>query len=221
MCARYETLPADLPEPFSHTRLTWVSPRLNETQREMFPGYVGPVLRFRRRELGLDAMRWGLIPFWAKDGDPRRFRSTFNARAETIDTTASFRESFARRRCLVPAAAFFEFPVIGGRKVRHRVAGAGGEPLMFAGVWDRWAGTDQEIYSYTIVTTEPVEELRWLHDRIPVALGPDARETWLEQDTSPSALRSLLVSPRADDLSCEPDENPGPDDRPLDLFGSV
>jgi putative SOS response-associated peptidase YedK len=206
MCARYETLPDELPEPFSHTRLTWVSPRLSKTQREMFPGYLGPVVRLRRGEPGLDAMRWGLIPFWANDIDPRKHRHTFNARAETIDTVASFKEPFLRRRCLVPASCFMEFPTIDGRKVRHRVTSADGSVLTFAGVWDRCSLGDDEVYSYTIITTEPADGLRWLHHRLPVVLGPAEQEAWMDPAEAPSTLKSLLISPPAEALLAVPDD---------------
>lgn len=195
MCARYETLPDSLPEPFSHTRLTWVSPRLNETEREMFPGYLGPVVRLRRGELGLDAMRWGLIPFWSPDVDPHRHRKAFNARAETIDTIPTFKEAFRWRRCLVPATSFFEFPTIDGRKILHRVSAADGGTLMFAGVWDRCTRGDDEVYSYSIVTTEPVDGLRWLHHRFPVVLPREAWERWIDPETPPKVAKRLLVCP--------------------------
>lgn len=198
MCARYETLPDELPEPFSHTRLTWASPRLSETEREMFPGYLGPVLRLRRGEPGLDAMRWGLIPFWSPDIDPRRHRRTFNARAETIDTLSTFKDAFRWRRCLVPAMSFIEFPVVGGRKVAHRVAATDGSMMMFAGVWDRCTRGDEEVYSYTIITTEPVDGLRWLHHRFPVVLPREAWERWLDPEVTTSAAKRLLVCPTAD-----------------------
>ncbi len=200
MCARYETLPDSLPEPFSHTRLSWVNPSVSEVEREMFPGYLGPVLRLRRGVVGLDAMRWGLIPFWSPDVDPRRHRKTFNARAETIDSIPTFREAFLRRRCLVPASSFTEFPIVDGRKVQHQVSSSDGSTLMFAGVWDRCTHGDHEVYSYTIVTTAPAEGLRWLHHRFPVVLSPESWEGWLNPETPPATAKRLLVSPAPESL---------------------
>ncbi|MEX2583933.1 MAG: SOS response-associated peptidase [Gemmatimonadota bacterium] len=203
MCAHYETLPEG-PEPFAEYRLTWASPKLSETRGEMYPRYVGPVIRLRDGERGLDAMAWGLIPFWASQPDPKKFRANFNARAETIGTTASFRSPLKSRRCLVPAAAFTEFPTIGETKVKHRIARADGKPIIFAGLWDCWRRDDDELYTFTIITTESNEELRWLHGRMPVALPRPAQEAWLDPDLPPAEARALLVCPLAKEYEATP-----------------
>jgi putative SOS response-associated peptidase YedK len=152
----------------------------------------------------MDAMIWGLIPYWAKEPDPKRFRGTFNARAETLDTVPSFSGSFLRRRCLVPASAFVEFPVLDGKKVAHRITSADGGPILFAGLWDRWRGGDEEIYTFTIVTTEPNDGLRWLHHRIPVVLTRDAQEVWMDPASPPQAARRVLKCPDPASLSAMP-----------------
>lgn len=205
MCARYETLP-DVPDPFAEYRITWISPRLSETMAEMFPGYLGPVIRLRRGERGMDAMKWGLIPYWAKDPDPKRFRGTFNARAETVDTIPSFSASFARRRCLIPASAFVEFPVVRGRKIRHRVSSGDGGPILFAGLWDRWRGNDEELYTFTVITTEPNEGLRWLHHRIPAILPKEAQEVWMDPSAPVEDAKRVLRCPDPETLLAVPVE---------------
>lgn len=201
MCAHYQ----------NETRISifdrygpkWASPSLSEAQSEMFPRYTGTVLRWRKGELGLDAMMWTLVPFWAETGDPKKFKANFNARSESLDTVASFKAPFLYRRCLVPATWFMEYPSLGGRKVAHRVAGAGGEDLVFAGLWDRWKASDgsAELLSFTIVTADPHPELRWLHHRLPVVLTPAAAEAWLDPDTSPARAKELLTSPTPEMLA--------------------
>src|SRR5664279_4037539 len=99
------------------------------------------------------AYRWGLIPSWAKD--ERIASKLFNARAETLATSGAFRESFRRRRCIVPADGFYEWQRAGGIRqpfLIHRVDGA---PLALAGLWSGWRHpeTEQVIRTFTIVTT--------------------------------------------------------------------
>ena len=79
------------------------------------------------------ACEWGLLPFWWKptDKEPKRAafqRKTFNARSETVSATASYREAFKRRRCLMPAGAFME--------KGHYFGLPSGEPFAFAGLWE-------------------------------------------------------------------------------------
>ena len=74
----------------------------------MAPTDLVPVVHYdtRARERGPDVMRWGLIPFWAKDIEIGF--STFNARGEDVETKPAFRKAFQRRRCLVPLDNFYE-----------------------------------------------------------------------------------------------------------------
>lgn len=104
----------------------------------------------------------------------------------------------------MPAAAFVEFPTVGGTKVRHRITRADGRPILFAGLWDRWQGGGDEVYSFTIITAEPSEELRWLHHRMPVILSDEASEVWLDRDVEVAEIKALLVSPDADALCAVP-----------------
>ena len=148
------------------------------------------------RELAI--MRWGLIPYWAKD-EKIGFR-TFNAKAETLTEKPSFRRAFRDRRCLIPASGFFEWQAQdqGQDQDRRRapkqpyyIQGRGGQPLAFAGLWESWRGPDGTLLeSCTIVTTEANDTLRPIHHRMPVILDSADFGTWLE----PSAgdVRALL-----------------------------
>jgi putative SOS response-associated peptidase YedK len=80
-------------------------------------------------------MRWGLIPYWAKD--IKIGFSTFNARAEEVDTKPAFREAFQRRRCLVPVDNFFEWKKIDGGKQPYAIAMADHRLMALAGLWAR------------------------------------------------------------------------------------
>jgi putative SOS response-associated peptidase YedK len=141
-----------------------------------------PVVRLNRdtgaREFALQ--RWGLVPYWAND--VRFGYSTINARAEEVASKPAFREAFKRRRCLVPADAFYEWQRL-GPKTRRPFAFAlrGAGPYAFAGLWERWkSGQGEPIESFTIITTDPNELMEPIHDRMPVILEPRDYDRWLE-----------------------------------------
>jgi putative SOS response-associated peptidase YedK len=137
----------------------------------------------------LSRVRWGLVPFWAKDlaiGN-----RMINARVEGLERKPAFREPFAKRRCLIPADGFYEWRKEGRRKQPHLIRLKGGGLFAFAGLWDVWRDAEaQSIHSCTIVTGPANQLVAELHDRMPVILAPDDHETWLAGD--PSAARSLL-----------------------------
>jgi putative SOS response-associated peptidase YedK len=82
------------------------------------------------------ARRWGLIPYWAKD--PKVAYRTINARAETVDRAPSFREAFAKRRCLIPADGFYGRRKTARPKLPFAIAMKDGRPFTFAGLWEGW-----------------------------------------------------------------------------------
>ena len=151
-----------------------------------------PVIRLDpdsgERELAL--MRWGLVPYFAKDLKTFAY-STINARAESISTSPLFRGPFERRRCLVPADGFYEWKKLAAApsvaptkkpaaKQPYAFTLASGEPFAFAGVWDRWKDpTGNALESFTIITTTPNQLTAAVHDRMPVILRPQDYELWL------------------------------------------
>jgi putative SOS response-associated peptidase YedK len=144
-----------------------------------------------RRLLG--TFRWGLIPWWAEDDGIGA--KHINARAETVATKAAFRDSFARKRCIVPVDGFYEWERKEAGKLPHFVRAADGSPLALAGLWatrtDR--DTGERLASCTIITTAPNELLRPIHDRMPVVLAPQEWGAWLDpQEEDLEALLALL-----------------------------
>jgi putative SOS response-associated peptidase YedK len=138
----------------------------------------------RREAVGL---RWGLIPFWAKE--PSIGSRLINARAEGLIDKPAFRAAFRRRRCLVPADGFFEWRALAGRRKQpYYVRLASGEPFAMAGLWEQWRPPEGElIATFTIVTTTANEALRALHDRMPAIVAPADYDEWLSSP-NPSAL---------------------------------
>lgn len=142
-----------------------------------------------RRHLG--SMKWGLVPHWAKDE-----RSIhINARSETVATTAAFRDSFARKRCLIPADGFYEWEAPTRGRTPHWVFAADGHPMTFAGIWATRLDPGTETWRRTcsILTTEAEGVISSIHDRMPVALAPEVWEAWLDRDLDdPEAALALL-----------------------------
>jgi putative SOS response-associated peptidase YedK len=156
----------------------------------------------------LDVVRWGLVPYWAKD--IKIGFSTFNARSEELDSKPAFREAFRRRRCLVPLDSYYEWKKLGGKeKQPYAIARKDGAPLAMAGLWERWRSpTGETIRSATIVTCPPNELCAQLHDRMPVILPAEAWPLWLgEAEADIDRLRALLAPCSADALTIWPVDN--------------
>ena len=155
-----------------------------------------PIVHYDAKEgtRSLEVMRWGLIPYWAKD--IKIGFSTINAMAETVDTKPVCREAFQRRRCIVPVDNFYEWKKLGPKeKQPYAIALADRSLMALAGLGETWRSPAKEtIRSFTIVTTKPNELCGELHNRMPVILPPDNWPLWLgEEPAEPDQLKSMLV----------------------------
>lgn len=138
----------------------------------------------------LETYYWGLIPSWAKDITIAR--KTFNARAETLAQRPSFKNAFRRRRALIPATSYYEWSARSGTKVPYRFALEDAHVFTFAGLWEYWMDSDgNEVYSATIITTEPNELVAEYHTRMPVIIDPADRDEWMMTDDLRVASRFL------------------------------
>ena len=117
---------------------------------------------------------WGLVPFFTKQLSDIEGLTTINARAETITKAPTWREPFRKRRCLVPANAFYEWPKAGDPpKQPYALELSNGGPMAFAGLWDAWEDKEGHwLQSFAIVTTAANELLAWMQMRMPVILEP-------------------------------------------------
>lgn len=144
-----------------------------------------------RRLLG--TFRWGLIPWWAKEaGIGARH---INARAESAAAKPAFRDSFAGRRCLIPADGFFEWEKRQKGKLPHYIYRGDGRPMALAGLWASWRdpATGERVVTCTIVTTEPNHLVGRLHNRMPAVLLEGHWARWLDRGFGDSdALRAML-----------------------------
>jgi putative SOS response-associated peptidase YedK len=142
----------------------------------------------------LESMRWGLVPFWAKD--EKIGFSTINAMAETVATKPAFRDAWKRgQRCVVPLDGFYEWEKLsGGKKQPYAVTRADGKFLAVAGLWEaKKLPDDSRLRTFTILTCAPNEKLARLHNRMPVVLDDADLPVWLgEAPTTPESLDALM-----------------------------
>jgi putative SOS response-associated peptidase YedK len=141
-------------------------------------------------------LHWGLIPFWAKD--PKIGARMINARSETAAQKPSFRMAFRQRRCLVIADGFYEWQKQNGTKQPFFIRLRDARPFAFAGLWEHWEGKDASVIeSCTLLTTEPNDLLRTLHNRMPVILSPGDYDLWLDPEVQQPDLIQPLLRPYA------------------------
>ncbi len=205
MCGRYVSVssPTILAERFQveEVRADAADANYNVTSRADVP-----VIAERDGHRVLDRVRWGLVPSWAKDlsvGD-----RMINARAERLSKSNAYKRPFERRRCIVAADGFYEWQAVAGRKQKQPwfIRRRDGEPLAFAGLWEIWhdraVGDDApRVRTCTIITTEPNDLMRPIHDRMPVILPESAWDTWLDVDNHDvRSLGQLLVPAPSEDL---------------------
>jgi putative SOS response-associated peptidase YedK len=153
-----------------------------------------PVIAFSKEgERAMKLFRWGLVPFWADD--PGIGARMINARSETIAEKPSFRTAFKRRRCIVPASAFYEWKREGDAKQPYQIIPANDDFFAFAGIWERWDDDEgNALFSYSILTCDANERMQELHHRMPVILHREEIDTWLhiQKDDNTEGLDELL-----------------------------
>lgn len=139
-------------------------------------------------------LRWGLIPFWAKD--IKIGNRMINARSETVATKPAFRNSLRRKRCAILADGFYEWRKMEGGKQPYHIHLKDQRPFVFAGLWDRWdKGPIDPIESFTILTTSPNDKVAELHNRMPVILTPEAIDLWLDPTVDDASRLVKVLEP--------------------------
>jgi len=195
MCGRITltTAPEIVAEVFGLSTVPFLSPRYN-----IAPSQLIPIVRLRgdppRPEL--EAVRWGLVPTWAKDASIGH--RMINARAETLAEKPAFRAAFRSRRCLVVADGFYEWRQGPQRKQPSLIRRRDQRPFAIAGLWESWLDADRApLLTCTIVTTEANPLMAPIHERMPALIDVAAYRTWMDPFARPGDLVSLL-SPCAD-----------------------
>src|SRR3954451_516003 len=196
MCGRYASyLPPDVIARLFGT----VNPLLNvKPTWNMAPTQDAMVVR-RDEESGdrhLDILKWSLIPSFTKD--VAKARKPINARCETVAKTTMFKNAFAKRRCLVPAAAYYEWRHDPSGKTPFAIARIDGDPVAFGGIWEEWRSPDGEkLRTFATITTDANQQLSAIQDRMPVIIEPEDWPLWLgEAEGDPATL----LRPAAEDV---------------------
>jgi putative SOS response-associated peptidase YedK len=195
MCGHYASfLPAealarifDTVNPLPNLEQTW----------NMAPTRDAPVVRQSREgERHLDALKWGLIPYFTKD--LAKARKPINARSETIAKSGMFKEAFARRRCLVPAPVYYEWRDDPGGKTPFAVGRVDGDPVAFGGIWETWRSPEGEmLQTFATITIDANDLLAAIQDRMPVMIEKADWPVWLGEAEGDAAA---LLRPAPNDV---------------------
>lgn len=186
MCGRFVSFNS-----WAHLRetLTLLSPVELPPNYNVAPTQQVLVARERDGQREGVAMRWGLIPSWAKD----KKMSQINARADTAAEKPMFRSAFKKRRCLILANGYYEWKTTGKQKQPFFFRLQDEEPFTFAGLWEIWQGEGEPLETCTILTTDANDLTKAVHDRMPVILTGDEALAWIGAEVDdPEKLKGLL-----------------------------
>ena len=201
MCGRFylDVQPDELLDHFGLEVMPALKPRYNiapsQAVAAILEGAGGRELRM---------LRWGLIPFWAKD-EKIGYR-TINARAETVDSKPAYRAAFRNRRCLIPATGFYEWQTGPNGKQPYCIHPRQRDLFAFAGLYEHWQdGSGKTVDSCTILVTQANPAIAAVHDRMPVILAPENYSVWLDPQTKdPAILKPLLIPAPAEAIDLYP-----------------
>jgi putative SOS response-associated peptidase YedK len=178
MCGRYASY---LPPEFIARLFGTVNPPPDlKPTWNMAPTQDALVVRWdpESKEPHLDVLKWGLVPYFTKD--LKTARKPINARSESVATSGMFKAAFAQRRCLVPAAAYYEWRDDPEGKAPFAVGRLDGDPVAFGGIWEAWIAPDGEtLQTFATITTEANRQLSTIQPRMPVIIEPADWPIWL------------------------------------------
>jgi putative SOS response-associated peptidase YedK len=188
MCGRYSLnkTKIELEERFQAELLSDFKPRYN-----IAPTQLVPVITSQSNK-GFSFFYWGITPLFGQNKPVTQ--KLINARAESVTEKISFKNSFQKRRCLIPADGFYEWKKLGKKtKIPYRFTLREDELFAFAGIWEEYETVNGEIqHTFLILTTSPNESVAEIHDRMPVILNRDMEKKWLDTYTSESDLLAML-----------------------------
>jgi putative SOS response-associated peptidase YedK len=196
MCGRYASY---LPPDFIARLFGTVNPLPNlQPTWNMAPTMEAPVVRWHldTGERHLDLLKWGLVPYFTKD--LKTARKPINARSETVASSGMFKAAFAARRCLVPAAAYYEWRDDPEGKTPFAVARVDGDPVAFAGIWEKWRSPQGEwLHTFSTITTDANRQLSAIQPRMPVIVERADWPVWLGEAEGDVAA---LLRPAPEDV---------------------
>ena len=171
-----------------------ITPHYNIAPTQKIP----VIYQDNNQENRIEFMKWGLVPFWAKD--PKIGHKMINARAETLTQKPSFKHLLKSKRCLVPSSGFYEWKRIDKRKVPYYIGIKNSKIFSFAGLYDNWKDSvGNELKTFTIITTNSNNTLKPIHNRMPVILEREFEEDWLDVKTHDFDSLKQMLKPYPDD----------------------
>jgi len=190
MCGRYSLNKSkiELEERFQAEMLADFKPRYNIAPTQLVPVITSDSPK------GFSFFYWGITPDFGQNKPVAQ--KLINARAESVNEKISFKGSFQRRRCLIPADGFFEWKKLGKKtKIPYRFTLREEEIFSFAGIWEEYETVSGESqHTFLILTTTPNELVEEVHDRMPVILKRDQEKKWLDKYTSEEDLSRMLTT---------------------------
>jgi len=202
MCGRFtsKAKPEEIEKEF---KIGKIDPELFTPRFNIAPSQTVPVILEQSGERIVNALRWGLIPSWAKDDSIDS--KMINARSETLAEKPSFKNAFRSRRLIVPASGFYEWEKTAkGAKQPHYFYLKDKEVFGLAGLFEEWLDkqTGELVETFTIITTEANKVLEPIHERMPVILKSSDYDQWLDEDENDTGkLQSLLVPYPAEEMT--------------------
>ena len=196
MCGRYTlTSPDELLHEFGFGELPFdLKPRYN-----IAPTQEAPVVVSEDGGTKLRLFRWGLVPAWSKD--TKSAAKMINARSESVDQKPSFRDAFARRRCLVCCDGFYEWKREGRSRLPHYFRRDDGRPFAMAGIWESYSPPEGDVlHTFSVLTTEASDLMQPIHHRMPVLVAADDYQRWLDPAIRERAPLEDLLRPTSEGL---------------------
>lgn len=196
MCGRF-SLTAELDVLIERFQIDQVTIDNYSARYNIAPSQQIPTIIRANNENRLGTLRWGLIPFWAKDASISN--KLINARSETAEEKASFKHALKKRRCVILSDGFYEWKKDKDRKIPMRIQVNNGEPFAMAGLWEQWKDGEKTIYTCTILTTEANEMMKDIHNRMPVILPRDKEHDWIDPSLEDFNILKDIMQPYPDD----------------------
>lgn len=193
MCGRFSLI--DIDAIFSRYRIKLNQGINIKPHYNIAPTQFVPVIY---QENKIEYMKWGLVPFWAKDS--KIGHKMINARSETLTEKPSFKHLLKQNRCIVPVSGFYEWKKIDKQKVPYYIGIKGSELLSFAGLYDIWKdSTGNELKTFTIITTNANNTIKPIHNRMPVILEKEFENKWIDAKFQDVNSLMQMLKPCPDD----------------------
>lgn len=157
----------------------------------MAPTNTTPVIFMNDGEKDLGIFRWGLIPKWAKSIKDAARYSLINARVEEILEKRTYKDAYIKRRCIVPLTGFFEWKRTEEQKTPFAIHGQENEILSFAGIWEKWDDGENEIHSFSLLTTSANKFMSKIHDRMPVIIKASEEDTYMDPSATIEQIQQI------------------------------